>query len=33
VETRVAYEVSIGSLEVIDENKDESEVTEEQEAV
>ena len=35
-ETRVAYEVSIGSLEVINENKDEaerSEQTEEQEAV
>ncbi len=35
-ETRVAYEVSIGSLEVINENKDEaegSEKTEEQEAV
>jgi len=35
VETRVAYEVSIGSLEVINENKDEAEVegTETQEAV
>ena len=36
VETRVAYEVSIGSLEVINENKDEaegSEQVEEQEAV
>ena len=34
VETRVAYEVSIGSLEVINENKDENEETvEEQEAV
>ena len=34
VETRVAYEVSVGSLEVINENKDEKEVQEEnQEAV
>ena len=34
VETRVAYEVSVGSLEVIEENEDEKEeVTENQEAV